>query len=220
MMVPALFAFLLLLSRPKQIHWLGLSLLSLLFSASTKYATLVLLPVWLIVGKLTTINWGIPENTRSIVSILFQFQNKLKTTFFNSFLNYLVQLVPWILSVLLFLPLLTSRSRWFLPWYLLWSMSLVPLLVKSSVSYRELPKISFLPLVSIKKHINIWRKRWVYLLVALSASSLFRYVPWLWYGEYSDLITKQEILITWLGGFIVFCLFCLADYFTAKRSDT
>ena len=220
MMVPALFAFLLLLSRPKQIHWLGLSLLSLLFSASTKYATLVLLPVWLIVGKLTTINWGIPENTRSIVSILFQFQNKLKTTFFNSFLNYLVQLVPWILSVLLFLPLLTSRSRWFLPWYLLWSMSLVPLLVKSSVSYRELPKISFLPRVSIKKHINIWRKRWVYLLVALSASSLFRYVPWLWYGEYSDLITKQEILITWLGGFIVFCLFCLADYFTAKRSDT
>ncbi len=220
MMVPALLAFLLLLNRPKQMHWLGLSLLSLIFSASTKYATLVLLPVWLIVGKLFTINWGIPKTTNAITSILFKFQNSLKTTFFNSFLNYVVQLVPWILSILLFLPLLTSRSRWFLPWYLLWSLSLVPLLVKSTVLNRELPKISLLPLASIKKQINNWRKRWVYLLVALSISSLIRYVPWLWYGEYSDLITSQEIVITWLGGLMVFCLFCVTDYFTAKRSDS
>ncbi len=220
MMVPALLAFLILLYRPKQIHWLGLSLLSLLFSASTKYATLLLLPVWLLVGKLSAINWSTPKKTRSILAVMLQFQNKLKTSFFNSFLNYFEQLLPWILSILLFLPLLTSRSRWFLPWYLLWSLSLLPLLVKSSVSNRELPKISLLPLVSIKKHLNKWGKHWIYLLLAFSVSSLFRYVPWLWWGEYSDLITRHEIIITWLGGFIVFCLFCLVDNFTAKRTDS
>jgi hypothetical protein len=32
------------------------------------------------------------------------------------------------MSLALFLPLLTERSRYFLPWYLIWSLVFIPLL--------------------------------------------------------------------------------------------
>lgn len=74
-------------------------------------------------------------------------------------------------AVALLIPLTTDRSQQFLPWYLIWSWSFFPLL----------------------------RWNWLrWLLLALSLTSLLRYLPWLQSGlEYSDEIQLQMRIITW-----------------------
>jgi len=81
-----------------------------------------------------------------------------------------------LMSLTLFLPLLTERSRYFLPWYLIWSLIFVPLI-----------KSKFLR----------------NLLIVFSFSSLLRYLPWFYYLPWmsfhldsSSLFPLQK-LITW-----------------------
>lgn len=81
------------------------------------------------------------------------------------------------LSLALFVPLLTERSKQFLPWYLLWSLI-------------------FLPLGRQK----LWRE----LLIVFSLSALLRYVPWMYYVPWmsfhldtSQLLNYQK-LVTWV----------------------
>jgi hypothetical protein len=81
-----------------------------------------------------------------------------------------------LMSLTLFLPLLTERSRYFLPWYLIWSLV-------------------FLPLIKSKFLRN--------LLIVFSFSSLLRYLPWFYYLPWmsfhldnSNLFPLQK-LITW-----------------------
>lgn len=93
----------------------------------------------------------------------------------------------WDLAALaLFLPLLLPRSQFFHPWYLIWSMSFYPLM-----------KSKIFKLV----------------LLSLSISSLFRYVPWLWFGgfEYTATIALQQQLITWGGALVVLCVFLIVN---------
>ncbi len=75
-------------------------------------------------------------------------------------------------SVLLFLPLFTSQSKWFLPWYLLWSMSWLPL---------------------------IKNKGWWSTLFGFAVAGSYRYIPWLWTGTYDNGETTA-VWITWVGG--------------------
>ncbi|MEK7458055.1 MAG: hypothetical protein AAB612_01005 [Patescibacteria group bacterium] len=97
-----------------------------------------------------------------------------------SHLERFAQWWPEMSAVLLFLPLLTDRSQQFHPWYLIWSLS-------------------FLPFIR-----SVWIR---YMLIAFSFSSLFRYLPYLYLGNYTTHELTQEKIITWVGG--VFVLFGL-----------
>ncbi len=69
----------------------------------------------------------------------------------------------------LFVPLLTPRSQQFNPWYLVWLLVWLPFL------------------------------RWNWLkgaLLVLSVSSLFRYIPWMLAGGYSNQILFEQKIIT------------------------
>lgn len=140
-------------------------------SISIKLATVVLLPLWLIVA-------GIEFGSGQIVKYLRQ-----KSNLPESMLKYIVSFiesklllfVPLIASVLLFLPLVLPRSKQFLPWYLLWSLAWLPL---------------------------IKNKTWITFLVIMSYFALVRYVPWLYYGEYSDVVSEYQLAITWIPGLL------------------
>jgi hypothetical protein len=86
--------------------------------------------------------------------------------------------------MLLFLPLLTDRSQQFLPWYLTWLLVWLP----------------FVPSKTVRTGVII-----------LSISSLFRYLPWLWNGQFSDLIILQQKMITWVP-FIIWIAFKSVEY--------
>lgn len=89
-----------------------LSIALLAFSISTKFASLLLLPIWL--------------------GLFLEATNK---SFFKSILNIAkIPLIWWqqnwtlLASILMFLPLLTNRSQQFHPWYLVWSLAWLPLI--------------------------------------------------------------------------------------------
>lgn len=105
--------------------------------------------------------------------LLFPVWLILIASYFNQN-RYFIKLKSWWpeLSVfLLFLPLLSDRSQQFNPWYLTWLLIWWPFLK--------------------------WRGMKIALIV-LSLSSLVRYVPWLWNGEFTDQVILQQKLITWV----------------------
>ncbi len=78
-----------------------------------------------------------------------------------------------IASFLLLIPLFTDRSQQFHPWYLIWSLTFLPF-----------------------GRSQLWRS----LILGLSVTSTFRYVPLMFAGwEYSPLIQEQMRLLTWSG---------------------
>lgn len=97
-------------------------------------------------------------------------------------------LFPFFISVALFIPLFTIRSQQFLPWYLLWSLIWLP----------------FTPFLS-------WKK----LIVALSLSSLLRYLPWLWTGGFDGSVISDQKMITWVGGGLFFLL--ISFFFSSHK---
>jgi hypothetical protein len=146
MMWPALAALWLVMEKNKSFPSLvkiGLSLALLLFSFSTKYATVVLIPIWL--------------------SLIFS--HKLKWKFIEDFRFDVA-------SLLLFVPLLTARSQYFHPWYLSWSFLFFPLvksrwikvaLIVLSISsmFRYTPWIhyggfEFTPLIEYQQRLITW----------------------------------------------------------------
>lgn len=198
MITPALLAFVLVFKQPRFAFQRIISLACLLFSVSTKYATLILVPFWFILIKFQAVKRG-------------------RFSFLSPIINgSLHKSVPWLISGLLFLPLFSDRSRWFLPWYLIWAMSPLPLLAKDAWS-GDLHRITIPTLDSIRNKSLLLGKYWILWLQALSLSSLLRYVPWLWQGEYSPQITTEERLITWAGGLVFFALFCLFDNLRPKK---
>lgn len=148
MLFPALLAVYLAKSfNNKKLLKTFLIVILMTISVSIKYATVVLLPF----------------------IVFFIFKNKLGK----------LGKIPHIfdlMSLALFLPLLTERSRYFLPWYLIWSLV-------------------FLPLIQSRLLKN--------LLIVFSLSSLLRYLPWFYYLPWmsfhldsSSLFPLQK-LITW-----------------------
>jgi len=92
-----------------------LSLLLLLFSIQIKLATLVLVPVWLLLVFQS--EWP------TILSRVPGFEQR-RLTLLSALTNHW----PLLSSLMLFIPLLTERSKWYLPWYLLWSLVWIPLI--------------------------------------------------------------------------------------------
>lgn len=171
MLVPAVVSLNLIINKPKKgaILKVILSLLLLAFSISTKLATVVLLPFWLYWFS----RWFIADNK------LFKLFKKYE------------ELQPLLISIALFLPLLTLRSQRFLPWYLIWS---------------------FIWLVSIKF------KPWKSWLIAFSLTAMLRYLPWLLAGDFSGLVINQQWQITWVGGTIFFIILEIIRLLKKKTS--
>lgn len=138
-------------TKQKQLFPTIASFLFLILSTQIKLATIVLLPIW--IGIWCIKNLSIPKQ-----SPLFQFFRFLERYWADSS------------AVLLLLPLVTSRSQLFHPWYLIWALSFVP----------------FMKIMQLRQ-----------LIILLSVSSLLRYIPFLWVGEYSPELLKQSQFITW-----------------------
>ena len=152
------------LKQKKMMMWIAYAVSSLAFlaaSISIKFATIVLLPV----------------------VVILMFSSRVK----NKMIAIITRYWADISAVLLFLPLLTERSQQFHPWYLIWSLAFVPFMQKT------------------------WLKVWI---LAFSLSSMFRYVPFLYYGEYTPRELQQELLITWAGGIGVFVVWGLVRKFS------
>lgn len=156
MMVPAVLAlgmvFFLKLKNRGSILLLSAALLTA--SISIKFATLVLVGLWCYWIVRDRITWLRLTVDQSVV----------------------------LASILLFVPLLTPRSKQFLPWYLLWSLTWI-LFAKQPLTGRY----------------ALWWK-W---LLSLSFVALLRYVPWIWHAGYHDPVPAQQLSIVWLGGILV-----------------
>lgn len=139
------------------------SLLFLALSISIKFATLVVLPIWL---------------------LLLISKTKIQLPFIKLTQRYW----PLLCSIALFIPLLTARSQQFHPWYLLWSLVWVPLII-------EIP--SNPQAHGIERICGLLQRIWPVTLIVFSLTSLLRYVPYLLEGEYSSEILLHQKIITW-----------------------
>jgi len=181
MLLPAVAALWLVSFVSKRQLWkrVLISLFFLLASISTKLATVTLIPLWVLgtwrlVSLYTTFLRWVPSSLRRWLDLAWAFSRANLGLF---------------ASLLLFIPLLTSRSQFFHPWYLLWSLI-------------------WLPLISV----NWWRN----VLIALAISSLFRYAPWLLAGGFQDTVLLQQQAVTWLGGLTALGLLLTWHNFTKK----
>jgi len=157
MMWPALAAFFLVLKKDRKLWHIVLAGLLLAFSISIKLVTVVLVPILLFL-----VLWPVLKNTITKLSRLLE---QLGDHFFTFWPEYA--------SLVLLVPLVTSRSQQFLPWYLIWSWSFFPLL----------------------------RWRWLrWLLLAFTLTSQLRYVPWLLNGlEYTAKLQLEMRMVTWVA---------------------
>ena len=152
MLAPAVWMLALLQTKTPKTIWVRamFAMLLLLFSISIKFATFVLLPV-------------------ALLCIHSEWWQRRLTP----------ALLAFAASALLFLPLMTSRSQYFHPWYLSWSLV-------------------WLPMVKMR----VW---WLWLM-ALSVSATFRYLPWIHAGGFEGNVLFQQQLVTWVGGVVVFAV--------------
>jgi len=90
----------------------------------------------------------------------------------------LVEYLPLISSIALFAPLLTARSKMFLPWYLIWVLIWWPLIWRSKQKW--------------------FGKVWAIFVVLLSVTASLRYLPYLYYGEHSVYSENLQLWIVWL----------------------
>jgi len=242
MMVPAILSLGMILYR--KLTWQNIlgSIALLAFSISIKYATAVLIPLWLLVAlsrfltsfyrhaefisaSSTDTRHAEPKSNSTVTLNSFQgpvgnidskhsasskesspachaeFISASQVAVFN---HYLIRLSPLIASILLFIPLLTSRSQQFLPWYLNWSLVWIPLFVWNFRQSSNDRHSSILNSHRLNSFIITFTKIWTAWLLALSISALFRYVSWLLAGgDYSDQLLTQQKWILWGGGVMV-----------------
>lgn len=150
MMALALGSFALLFKAKKTFSIVTLLSLGLLvLSTQIKEATIVLVPLW---------------------AVMALKENHTSTRWITLVLRMMHAYWAEIAVLLLFIPLVTSRSQQFNPWYLIWPLT-------------------FLPFVKTRL-IRVG-------LIVFSLSSLLRYVPFLFVAGYSDALQLQMRLITW-----------------------
>lgn len=144
-----------------------LSGLLLALSISIKFATIVLIPVVVLLLVQRTVLQTMLER----VVPRLPFSRKLTEWVVSLLERWIYPWVPLVCSVALFLPLFLSRSQYFHPWYLVWSLSWLPLIKQA------------------------W---WRQIILAFSFSSLLRYLPWIWVGGFEAGTVGWQRLITWI----------------------
>lgn len=205
MMLPFLVSLLLIIRNRKSFMSFFYSILLLLVSISIKYATAILVPLWLLFVGLQ-----FSDDKTFYLTKTFHFLgiNNLQKNNRNLGRKLLMLIVFLCMSVLAFIPLFLERSRWFLPWYLSWSLVFAPMIILI-LNYRSELKS--------KKYWNhafiLWIQRfsklWLALLVGFSLSSLLRYLPWLLTGDFIDQVIVHQIGITWIVGIMISLMFLL-----------
>ncbi len=173
MMAPAIGGLLLLnTGNDKKISWQKalISLVLILASMWIKLATVALLPIWLLIV------------IRPVIRSIPRFDSIIG--------NW-----PYLASLIMFLPLLTIRSQQFHPWYLLWSLSFVPLIRP-----------------------NKWIKVWMQSLIVLSISSMFRYLPFLWNNNYDGNVLFLQKMITFIPFALALLFFTKQAFFTPNKN--
>jgi hypothetical protein len=167
MMLLALFSFVILLHSKRTFVKNTIGMLAFIASACIKYATIALLPFIVV--------FLLPQKMKGIIGRLRSFS---------------IKWWPELSAIAVFIPLLTARSQWFHPWYLIWSLCFLPFIKQRLVRS---------------------------ILLALSFSSMLRYAPYLLQGDFQGSVLSNQILITWLGGvFVAFLLY----QFAGKPSKT
>ncbi|MDH5533281.1 MAG: hypothetical protein OEX81_02545 [Candidatus Pacebacteria bacterium] len=176
MITPAILSLLLIDSqRSKKTNFSSIikvlfSIVLLGLSIWIKLATILLIPIWL----------------------LILIKDKLKDIpHFYSLANSW----PVLASLAMFAPLLTSRSQWFHPWYLAWSISFIPLFSKR----------------------NKFGAAWAVSLLVLSISSMYRYLPFLWHNNYDGDVLSWQRMITFIPFGIILILSFKKVLFNKKR---
>lgn len=155
MMLPALGAIYCLYQTPKdkiknawpKISRILASILLLCLSFSIKFATVALMPVFLF--------------------LFFDFFKKEKSSWWIKIKPFIFDLA----AILMFLPLLTVRSQFFHPWYLLWSLAFMPFIKTKVVKFS---------------------------LLVLSFSSLLRYIPVLLANGFETYTLLYQQIITFV----------------------
>ena len=182
MMLPAVWSLLLIYPSKKNRLSVGkiiFSLLLLLFSLSIKFATVMLVPSWLFL---------LAYRQRHAI---FAFTDDLHISLQSIFAwgkKYFFDLC----ALLMFVPLLTARSQFFHPWYLTWSLVLLPF-ARSSLARGS--------------------------LLVLSVSSLLRYAPYLWENGYTVNTLFYQQLITFVP-FVIYLLIWAIGYYNKHRHVT
>ncbi len=181
MIVPALVAF------GVALHWgtKRLALLLGLFFASImiKYVTIVLLPLFIVI--LYAENSWERMRRRVIARLPLRFVVSVVERLIGERVRAnIVGYAATGAAFLLLLPLCTSRSQLFHPWYLLWAFA-------------------WLPFISVRL-VRIF-------LISFSVSSTFRYVPWLAAGGFMHDTLVQQQMITWFGGMVLMLIWIAID---------
>lgn len=151
--------------------WFSLSIVLFALSVSIKFVTLVWLPLLLLMTIQQRAIYMIVGNKLEVVP--FQNVRDAGMKLVEKIVRWLQRWMVWIpktASFLTFIPLLTSRSQQFHPWYLSWSLVWLPFMGSGL---------------------------WSQVLVVFSVSSLLRYIPWMYYGGHSPEILFYQQLMTW-----------------------
>lgn len=172
-----------LIERKNNMQLLVVSGMVLLFSISVKLVTVLLIPFWLLLLALYCKKQGVIKSIENrLPSWIVQLVNSLLVKGVRFLLTYLEDGI----ALVLLIPLLTSRSQQFLPWYLMWALVWMPF-----------TKSVFIRVV----------------LITLSVSSMFRYLPWILEGGYSAVVHSNELAITWIPFVIILCIYCIVPRF-------
>jgi len=105
----------------------------------------------------------------------------------------------------LFLPLVTERSKYFLPWYITWSGVFIPLVAAALLQSKK----------RVERHLC---KVWIVGILLFTFSGLFRYLPYLYTGSYERWVTYLQIDILWLPS-IVAISWLLIQLFISRKTD-
>lgn len=172
MITPAVLSLLILDSKSKNkiifVLKTFLSLLLLGFSIWIKLATVILIPIWLML------------------------LSKSRLTMIPRF-SQIIRNWPLLASVGMFVPLLTLRSQQFHPWYLVWTIAFIPFFLKNKIS-----------------------KIWALLVLVLSVSSMYRYLPFLYHNNYDGNVLLWQKAISFTP-FVIALILSLKHLFTKSK---
>lgn len=187
----------------RRLRWVViLASLALLFlSVSTKYATIILLPLWIvIVGTRLIYQTNFKARLASNIQVHFQ-----------RIQRFLLSYTPLLASLFLFIPLLSERSKQFLPWYLLWSLVWLPLFHWENHTQRASTQSA--------RVFNTVTLLWTSIVLGFTFSALLRYLPWIRSGEFSPLILQQQLQILWIGGVLIILIIFLCAIMSTWQKD-
>lgn len=191
MMVPAVASLVLLAGRKRSVLAVIFSAILLGLSASTKLATLVLIPTWLLLCFFP--KHPVLKKTWSILAILSLFTPLLTARS--------QQFHPWYLS-------------WLLVW---WPYLVVVFSDQSNVPQ----KIFGLKLGQLMKQLQQPVVRVISVgLIALSVSSLWRYAPWMLNGNFDGAVLFQQKTLTWAPFILAVLGSIMYEVFVGKKHES